>query len=95
MGGAYMTWAQNFTPVGDNLALSALVALIPILYFFWALAVRRMKGYMAGITTLLVALAVVVVVYKMPVGMAVMSVSQGALYGILPIGWIIITSVFL
>jgi lactate permease len=90
-----MTWTQNFTPVGDNLALSALVALIPILYFFWALAVKRMKGYMAGITTLLVALAVVVVVYKMPVGMAVMSVSQGALYGILPIGWIIITSVFL
>jgi lactate permease len=90
-----MTWTQNFTPVADNLALSALVALIPILYFFWALAVKRMKGYMAGLTTLLVALAVVVVVYKMPVGMAVMSVSQGAVYGILPIGWIIITSVFL
>ncbi|MGX1983265.1 lactate permease [Thermolongibacillus altinsuensis] len=90
-----MTWTQNFTPVGDNLALSALVALIPILYFFWALAIKRMKGYMAGLTTLLVALAVVVFVYKMPVGMAVMSVSQGAVYGILPIGWIIITSVFL
>jgi lactate permease len=96
MGGAHtMTWTQNFTPVGDHLALSALVALIPILYFFWALAIKRMKGYMAGLTTLLVALAVVVVVYKMPVGMAVMSVSQGAVYGILPIGWIIITSVFL
>jgi lactate permease len=90
-----MTWTQNFTPVADNLALSALVALIPILYFFWALAVKRMKGYMAGLTTLLVALVVVVAVYKMPVGMAVMSVSQGAVYGILPIGWIIITSVFL
>ncbi|WP_044895015.1 L-lactate permease [Bacillus alveayuensis] len=90
-----MTWTQNFTPVADNLALSALVALIPILYFFWALAVKRMKGYMAGLTTLLVALIIVVAVYKMPVGMAVMSVSQGAVYGILPIGWIIITSVFL
>lgn len=31
----------------------------------------------------------------MPAGMAVMSATQGAVYGILPIGWIIITSVFL
>jgi lactate permease len=90
-----LTFTQNFSPVGDNLALSALVALIPILYFFWALAIKRMKGYMAGLTTLLVALLVAVIAYKMPAGMAVMSASQGAVYGILPIGWIIITSVFL
>src|SRR6476659_7678324 len=31
----------------------------------------------------------------MPASMAFMSASQGAVYGILPIGWIIITSVFL
>jgi lactate permease len=90
-----MTWTQNFTPFGNNLALSALVAFIPILYFFWALAVKRMKGYVAGLSTLLVSLAVVVFVYGMPVKMAVMSIAQGAVYGILPIGWIIITSVFL
>ncbi|MBB5324967.1 lactate permease [Anoxybacillus tepidamans] len=90
-----MQWKQDFTPIADNLALSAVIALIPILYFFWALAVKRMKGYMAGLTTLLVALVVAVIAYKMPVGMAVMSVTQGAVYGLLPIGWIIITSVFL
>lgn len=88
-------WKQDFTPVADQLALSAVVALIPILYFFWALAVKRMKGYVAGLTTLAVALVVAVIAYKMPVGMAVMSVTQGAVYGLLPIGWIIITSVFL
>jgi lactate permease len=54
-----------------------------------------MKGYMAGVTTLLVALAVAILAYKMPASMAFMSASQGAVYGILPIGWIIITSVFL
>lgn len=90
-----MTFTQNFTAVGDSLVLSALVALIPILYFFWALAIKRMKGYLAGLSTLLVALIVAVFAFKMPVGMAVMSASQGAVYGILPIGWIIITSVFL
>ncbi|MCH6264628.1 L-lactate permease [Neobacillus citreus] len=90
-----MTFTQNFTAVGDSLALSALIALIPILYFFWALAIKRMKGYLAGLTTLLIALILAVVAFKMPAGMAVMSATQGAVYGILPIGWIIITSVFL
>ncbi|MEH7331861.1 L-lactate permease [Neobacillus drentensis] len=90
-----MTFTQNFTAVGDSLALSALLALIPILYFFWALAIKRMKGYVAGLTTLLIALILAVVAFKMPAGMAVMSATQGAVYGILPIGWIIITSVFL
>ncbi|MDQ1000687.1 lactate permease [Neobacillus niacini] len=90
-----MTFTQNFTVVGDNLALTAIVALIPILYFFWALAIKRMKGYIAGLTTLLLALVLAVFAFKMPAVTAVMSATQGAVYGVLPIGWIIITSVFL
>ncbi|MFT8319817.1 MAG: L-lactate permease [Bacillus sp. (in: firmicutes)] len=90
-----MTFTQNFTAVGDNLALSAIVALIPILYFFWALAIKRMKGYLAGLTTLAIALLLSVIAFGMPTGMAVMSASQGVVYGLLPIGWIIITSVLL
>ncbi|WP_026695317.1 L-lactate permease [Peribacillus kribbensis] len=90
-----MSFQQNFTAVGDNLALSSIIALIPILYFFWALAIKRMKGHIAGLTTLIVALLTAVLAFKMPAGMAVMSATQGAVYGILPIGWIIITSVFL
>ncbi len=88
-------FTQNFTAVGNNLGLSALVALIPIVYFFWALAIKRMKGHVAGLTTLLIAIIVAVIAYKMPAGIAVMSATQGAVYGILPIGWIIIASVFL
>jgi lactate permease len=90
-----MTFTQTFAGVADNLAFSAIAALIPIIYFFWALAIKRMKGHIAGLTTLGIALIVAVVTYKMPAGMAVMSATQGAVYGILPIGWIIITSVFL
>jgi lactate permease len=90
-----VTFTQNFTAVGNNLGLSTIVALIPILYFFWALAIKRMKGHIAGLTTLLLAIIIAVIAYKVPVGMAVMSATQGAVYGILPIGWIIIASVFL
>ncbi|MDR4957904.1 L-lactate permease [Bacillus sonorensis] len=90
-----MGWTQDYTPLGNNLLLSSIAALIPILYFFWALAIKRMKGHTAGLTTLLIALVLAVFVYGMPAEKAVMSASQGAVYGLLPIGWIIVTSVFL
>ncbi|MCB5236708.1 L-lactate permease [Niallia circulans] len=90
-----MTFTQNFTAVGDNLALSAIVAVIPILYFFWALTIKRMRGHVAGITTLLLALLLYVIAFNMPIGMSMMSASQGIVYGLLPIGWIIVTSVLL
>ena len=41
------TWAQTYDPLG-NLWLSSLVAAIPIIFFFIALAVLRMKGHIAG-----------------------------------------------
>lgn len=88
-------FTQDFSAVGGSLGWSAVIAVIPILYFIWALMFKKMKGYMAGITTLLVALALAVIAFKMPVGTAVMAASQGAVYGIIPIGWIIVTSVFL
>ena len=40
-------WQQNYDPAG-NIWLSALVALIPIVFFFLALTKLRLKGYQAG-----------------------------------------------
>lgn len=90
-----MVFTQNFTAVGGSLGWTALVAVIPILYFFWALVIKKMKGHIAGLTTLLVSLVLAVIGFKVPVGAAIMSATQGAVYGLVPIAWIIITSVFL
>lgn len=90
-----MTFVQNITAVGGNLGLTALVAIIPILYFFGALAIKRMKGYITGLTTLLIALILAVAAFGMPAQLAIMSATHGAVYGIIPSGWIIISSVFL
>ncbi|MEK4230878.1 L-lactate permease [Solibacillus sp. FSL H8-0538] len=90
-----MSFTQNFTAVADSLGWSALVATIPIIYFFWALAIKKMKGYIAGLTTLILALIVATIAFQVPVATALASASQGAVYGLVPIGWIIITSVFL
>ncbi|ABB15591.1 L-lactate permease [Carboxydothermus hydrogenoformans] len=89
-----MTWTQNYDPF-NNIALSALVAAIPIFFLFWALAIKKMKGYIAGLLTLLLAIIVVIFEYKMPVNLALMAAVNGALYGLFPIGWIVITAVYL
>lgn len=89
-----MTWTQVINPL-DNLFLSALVAAIPILFMFYALAIARMKGYIAGLTTLAIAIIVAIFVYGMPAGLAIWSSVYGAFYGIFPIGWIVLTAVFL
>ena len=88
------TWAQVYDPAG-NLWLSALIALIPIAFYFVALAVFRMKGHIAGTITVALALLVAILFYKMPVSMALASAVYGFFYGLWPIAWIIITAVFL
>jgi len=89
-----MTWTQVYDPL-KNIGLSALVAALPIFFLFWALAVKRMKGHIAGLLTALVAVVVAVAAYGMPAKLALLSTANGALYGFFPIGWIVLTAVFL
>lgn len=87
-------WTQLYTPLG-SLWLSALAAAVPILFFFVALAVLRMKGHVAAAVTLALALAVAIVAYGMPVQQAFAAAGFGFAYGLWPIAWIIVTAVFL
>ncbi len=90
-----LEYVQNFIPLKGHLFLSALIAAFPILFFFWALAIKKMAAHFASLATLVIALLISVFVYRMPAVLPVMSASQGIVYGILPIAWIIINSVFL
>lgn len=87
-------WEQLYDPAG-NLWLSSLIALLPIAFFFVALAVLRMKGWLAGTITVAIALAVALLFYRMPVSQALGAAGFGFLYGLWPIAWIIIGAVFL
>ncbi len=88
-------WTQIYAPLGGNLWLSALVAAIPIIFFFVALAVLRMKGHIAGLITVAIAVVIAIVVYQMPAPMALAATGYGFLYGLWPISWIIVAAVFL
>ncbi len=87
-------WSQNYDPAG-NVWVSALVALIPILFFFLALTKLRLKGYVAGTITVVLSLAVALLFYRMPVANALAAGVYGFFYGLWPIAWIIVAAVFL
>jgi len=87
-------WQQLYDPAG-NLWLSSLIALLPIAFFFVALAVLRMKGWLAGTLTVAIALAVALLFYRMPVQQAFAAGAYGFIYGLWPIAWIILGAVFL
>jgi len=87
-------WKQIYDPVG-SLGMSALIASIPIIFFFLALTVLRLRGHVAGTITVLLALAVAVFFYGMPASMAIWSAVDGFLFGLWPIAWIIVGAVFL
>ncbi|MGA2438020.1 MAG: lactate permease LctP family transporter [Acidobacteriaceae bacterium] len=87
-------WPQVYNPLG-NIWFSSLIAAVPILFFFVALAVVRMKGYLAGTLTVVLALLVSIFFYRMPLRMALAAAGDGFLFGLWPIAWIIVTAVFL
>ena len=89
-----MSWTMNVNPFG-NLALSALVALVPILFLFIALTVLKMKGHWAATIATLLAVGVACIAYGMPMQYAGLSVVYGALFGLFPVSWIVITALFI
>ena len=89
-----MSWTQRIDPF-SNLGLSALVAAVPVFFIFWALIIKKMKGYLASLLTTLVAILLAIFVNGMPIKLAISSTVNGALYGLFPICWVIIGVVFL
>jgi lactate permease len=89
-----MAWTQPTDPCHNMLA-SAIIAVLPVSVIFWALVVRKMKGYQAGLLAGVAALVIATLVYQMPVHLALLSALNGAVYGLFPICWIVFNAVFL
>ena len=85
---------QIYEPVG-NLAVSTLIAAIPIVVLFVLLAGIRMAAQWAALITLAIALVLAVVVYQMPVGLALNATLLGICFGLFPIVWIVINAIFI
>ncbi len=88
-------WQQEYFPVADSLAYSALTAAIPILVLLVMIGVLRKPAWIAALTGLAAAFIVAIVVYGMPASLAVSATARGAAFGLFPIGWIVYWAIVL
>ena len=88
-------WQQNYTPIGNSLALSAVVAAAPIFVLLFLIGIRRKPAWVASLAGLGATILLAAVVYGMPAGMLFSSVLFGAAFGLFPIGWVVFSAILL
>ena len=89
-----MQWAQVYDPMGHWWA-STLIAALPIIVLLGLLAGFKVKPHWCAISGALTAITVAILVFKMPIILALTSFAYGVAFGILKIAWIVLAAVFL
>ncbi|MFE1960202.1 L-lactate permease [Streptomyces sp. NPDC059479] len=87
-------FVQQLEPVADSLALSALVAALPLATVLILLGVIRMKAHLAGLIGLAVAVVVGWLTFGMPLGQTFSAGAAGVLFGLFPIMWIVVNALW-
>jgi L-lactate transport len=88
-------WSQTYFLFGNNLAVSALIAALPIFTLLLLLGVLRKPAWIAGLAGLGISLVLAVGGYHMPVALAVSAAAHGAAFGLFPISWIVFWAIAL
>lgn len=88
-------FTQKLDPVASSLTASALVGVIPLLVVFLLLGVVKTKAHVAALAGLLAALVVAIFAFGMPSPLALLSATQGGVFGVFPIMWIVLCAIWL
>ncbi|KAB2348351.1 L-lactate permease [Actinomadura rudentiformis] len=88
-------YRQVLDPLAGSLALSALCAAVPLLTLFVLLGVFRVKAHIAAITSLVLAVALAVGVWGMPLSQGLSGAAEGGFYGLFPILWILVNALWI
>ena len=86
---------QLLTPVGGNLALSFLVAAIPIATVLVLLGVLRRPAWQASLGGLVAALVIAILVWQFPPALALDAVAAGMVFALWPVMWIVFNALLL
>ena len=89
-----MVWSHVYDPLFSPL-LSTLVATLPLVALLGLLAGAGWSAHAAAGAGLSTALAIAVGIVGMPADAALAAAFHGAAFGLFPIGWIIVTAMFL
>ena len=90
-----LQWTQIYAPLAGSLGLSVLAAALPLLVVALLLGVWRAPAWRAAAVSLAVACLVAVLVYGMPVRLALAATAYGAAFGLFPIGWLVYSAILL
>ena len=88
-------WQQDYAPVAHSIGWSALFASLPMLVLLFLLAIRRKPAWLSAIASLITAILMVWLVYRMPPGKIFSATLFGIAFGLLPIGWITFGAILL
>ena len=88
-------WTQVYAPVAGSIGLSVIAAGLPLLVVALLLGIWRAPAWRAASLSLLTALIVAVLVYRMPVSLALSATLYGAAFGLFPIGWLVYSAILL
>jgi lactate permease len=87
-------WSQGYNPLGSAV-LSTAVAILPILVLLGGIGWLKWKAYNAAMIGLATALAVALLVFRLPPALAGSAAIYGLAYGLFPVGWIVLNALFL
>jgi lactate permease len=85
---------QLLTPVGDSLALSFLVAVLPIATVLVLLGILKRPAWQAALAGLIVGLIIAVTVWDMPAHIAFAAAANGGVFALWPVMWIVVNALF-
>lgn len=88
-------WNQHYLIWGQGLAVSAIIAAIPIFLLLFLLGIMRRSPWEAGVAGLVTTLALAITGYGMSLKHALSSAAYGAAFGVFPITWIIFWAIVL
>lgn len=86
---------QLLTPVQGSLALSFVVAALPVVVVLLLLGVARRPAWQASLAGLLAGAAIAILVWRFPPGLAANSIAAGATFALWPVMWIVVNALLL
>jgi len=86
---------QLLTPIGGSLALSFVVAALPIVTVLVLLGVLRRPAWQASLAGLIVGFAVAIIGWQFPPPLALDAAAAGATFALWPVMWIVVNALLL
>ena len=90
-----MPWIQVYAPIKDSIGLSAAVAAIPLAVVFVCLAILRLEAFKAVALALASAVTLSIFAWGMPAKLAALATLHGAAFGLFPVYFIVLSTLFL